>query len=215
MYAKQRFDLRKTVWVSLGASVIVSLLIAAGTFFLPFNHGEIRGAPLDSRAAATVVLDQKEQVAALPVRLIIPAIDVDAKVQLVGLDEDESGAMAVPSNFTDVGWYKDGVRPGMSGSAVIAGHFNGKKVSEAVFYDLAKLQVGDKVVIMSEESTEEIFTVVRVETYAYDASTTDVFTSADGKSKLNLITCGGTWMSEKRLYDKRTVVFTELLTDVE
>lgn len=215
MYAKQRFDLRKTVWVSLSASVIVSLLIAAGTFFLPFNHGESRGGPLDSSATARVVSDQKEQVAALPIRLMIPAIDVDAKVQFVGLDEDGSGAMAVPSNFTDVGWYKDGVRPGMSGSAVIAGHLNGKKVPEAVFYDLDKLQIGDKVVIMSEESTEDIFTVVRVETYAYDAPTADVFTSADGKSRLNLITCGGEWLPEENVYNKRTVIFTELLTDVE
>lgn len=207
-------NIKNKILASLGVSVIVIILIALVIFIFPFTKGE-GGVPIDSRAAATVVLDQKELVAALPARLIIPAIDVDAKVQFVGLDADGSGAMAVPSNFTDVGWYKDGVRPGMSGSAVIAGHFNGKKVPEAVFYDLDKLQVGDKVVIMSEELTQSIFTVVKVETYAYDAPTADVFTSADGKSRLNLITCGGEWLPEENVYNKRTVIFTELLTDVE
>lgn len=207
-------NIKNKILASLGVSVIVTILIALVMFILPFTQGE-GGVPLDSRAAATVVLDQKEQVPALPVRLIIPAIDVDAKVQFVGLDEDGSGAMAVPSNFTDVGWYQGGVRPGMSGSAVITGHLNGKKVPKAVFFNLDKLQVGDRVVIMSEELTQDIFTVVKVETYAYDAPTADVFTSADGKSRLNLITCGGEWLPKERVYNKRTVVFTELLTDVE
>ena len=136
-------------------------------------------------------------------------------VQYVGLSTDGTGEMAVPSNFTDVGWYMEGVRPGMHGSAVMAGHYNGKGIPEAVFYDLDTLQVGDEVVIMSAERVENIFYVTRVETYDYDADTTDVFITTDGKARLNLITCGGEWLPEEKAYNKRTVVFTELLTDVE
>lgn len=164
---------------------------------------------------AETTFEPEEWIPELPVRLIIPTIGVDAEVQYVGLAESGTGAMGVPSNFTDVGWYKDGVRPGMRGSAVIAGHYNGKNTPRAVFYDLNTLKVGDEVVIMSAERIEDIYFVVKIETYDYDAVTTDVFISTDGKKRLNLITCGGDWMPESKLFNKRTVVFTELLTDVE
>lgn len=162
-----------------------------------------------------VALEPQEWVPEPPVRLVIPVIDVDAPVQYVGLDANGSGAMAVPSNFTDVGWYEPGVRPGMRGSAVIAGHLNGKDIPEAVFFELDTLEIGDEVVIMSAERIEDIFQVVRIETYAHDDSTEDVFVSTDGKKRLNLITCGGEWLPEEGQYNERTVVFTELLTDVE
>lgn len=149
----------------------------------------------------------------LPVRLLIPAIDVDAVVQPVG--RLPGGAMDVPTNFTDVGWYKEGVRPGARGSAVIAGHLNGKGVPEAVFFNLDKLVVGDEVVIMSAERIEDIFVVVYIETYDYEAATETIFSNTDGKVRLNLITCGGEWLSDEKQYSSRTVVFTEQLTDVE
>src|SRR4051812_23415107 len=57
---------------------------------------------------------------ATPFRLRIPAINVDAKIQSVGLGK--SGNMAVPSNYTDAAWYRDGPAPGQLGSAVIDGH---------------------------------------------------------------------------------------------
>lgn len=158
---------------------------------------------------------EQEELAELPVRLIIPAIGVDAEVQYVGLASDGTGEMEVPSNFTDVGWYQDGVRPGMRGSAVIAGHFNGKGVPQAVFYDLDTLRIGDEVAIMSAERVEDVFRVVKIETYEHDDPTTDVFLSSDGKVKLNLITCGGEWLPREDLYEKRTVVFTELVSTTE
>lgn len=164
---------------------------------------------------AETTIEMGEWIPELPVRLVIPAIEVDAVVQLVGLDENGSGAMGVPDNFTDVGWYKDGVRPGMRGSAVIAGHYNGKNTPQAVFYDLHTLKIGDEVVVMSAERIEDIYFVVKIETYDYDAPTTDVFISTDGRKRLNLITCGGDWIPESKLYNKRTVVFTELMTDIE
>ena len=44
--------------------------------------------------------------------------------------------MGVPTNFTDVGWYRYGPAPGTPGNAVIDGHLDGKSVPEAVFYNL-------------------------------------------------------------------------------
>jgi LPXTG-site transpeptidase (sortase) family protein len=198
----------------LGILLLTVIVLVLGfSFFTSATPDSLAVAPAPLQAVE--LPEEREWIPELPVRLVIPAIDVDAEVQYVGVDEDGTGEMEVPSNFTDVGWYKHGVRPGMRGSAVIAGHYNGKGIPEAVFYDLHTLEIGDEVVIMSAERIEEIFQVVKIETYAYDAPTTEIFMSTDEKKRLNLITCSGEWLSDENQYNKRTVVFTELLTDVE
>ncbi len=197
---------------------VLALTVFAGVGFWIFSPFQTKSFSAVGEPPAVLEVPYEEEagwVLELPVRLVIPAINVDALVQQVGLEPTGTGEMAVPSNFTDVGWYKDGVRPGMRGSAVIAGHLNGKAVREAVFFDLHTLKVGDEVIIMSAERVEDIFRVVKIKTYEYDEEATDVFLSNDGKKRLNLITCGGTWLPEEKVYDKRTVVFTEILTDVE
>jgi len=205
--------LRKQVRVY---SMTFGVLIIVISAFLASTHLNTQSSvPPGMLVEAGVINDQDEWVSELPVRLLIPAINLNAEVQHIGLAPDNSGEMDVPSNFTDVGWYQPGTRPGMRGSAVIAGHYNGKSIPKAVFYDLGKLKVGDEVIIMSAERIEDIFYVVRVETYDYDAPTEEVFLSDDGKARLNLITCGGKWLSEKNVFDKRTVVFTQSMTDVE
>lgn len=147
----------------------------------------------------------------LPLQLFIPSIGVSTTVQIVGLADDDTGAMGVPDNFTDVGWYKHGPRPGMVGSAVIAGHYNGKNLPKAIFYDLSELEINDTVEVIDENGTSLIFQVVKMRTYSYNEATEEVFVSNDGKVRLNLITCGGSWLKDEKLYDQRTVVFTELV----
>jgi sortase A len=149
----------------------------------------------------------------VPVRLLIPSIHVSADIQHVGLVPGNMATMDVPDNFTDVGWYKEGPRPGMVGSAVIDGHLNGKNVPEAVFYRLDSLVIGDSIYVVDAEMKVLKFRVVAVRMYAHDDETDDVFTNTEGKAHLNLITCAGTWMKDAALYDKRTVVFTELVSD--
>lgn len=147
-----------------------------------------------------------------PHRLIIPAIGVDANVQKVGLAWQGTGDMGIPTNFTDVGWYKDGPAPGAPGSAVIDGHLDGKDVPEAVFYNLDKLKKGDEVSVVDATGKTFTFRVVETKVYDYNAPADDVFDTDKSKTRLNLITCAGSWDKTARLYDKRVVVFTELVT---
>lgn len=192
------------------------VLVLLSTTFFFLTTPVSTEAPTQPPATVTIPaqLLPTAELPARPARLLIPAIAVDAAVQYVGLESDGSGAMAVPSNFTDVGWYKHGVRPGTQGSAVIAGHYNGKDIPEAVFYDLDALRIGDEVTIMNASNTiERSFRVVKIASYEYDVPTTDVFISNDGRERLNLITCGGRWLAEVNRYDTRTVVFTERMVD--
>jgi sortase (surface protein transpeptidase) len=84
----------------------------------------------------------------VPSRLIIPAIKVDAAIQNVGLGK--SGNMAVPSNYTDVGWYRYGPTPGQVGSAVIDGHVDNGFGLEAVFKNVSALEPGDDIYVATK-----------------------------------------------------------------
>jgi LPXTG-site transpeptidase (sortase) family protein len=146
-----------------------------------------------------------------PVRLLIPIIGVDTTVQSVGMAKN--GNMGIPTNFTDVAWYNQGPYPGMPGSAVIDGHLDGKKVPKAVFYDLDKLKPGDLVEVVDNNGTTLHFKVTKSQIYDYKAITDDIFSGDSSNAHLNLITCSGSWIKNQKLYDKRIVVFTDLVTD--
>jgi sortase (surface protein transpeptidase) len=147
-----------------------------------------------------------------PVRLIIPAIGVNANIQSVGLFWNGDGEMSIPTNFTDVAWYNGGPRPGMPGNAVIDGHLDGHNVKEAVFYKLGDLKPGDMVEVVDTAGKTWNFQVLRLADYDYNATTTDIFVGDNSEARLNLITCAGDWIPSQKVYNERVVVFTELVT---
>ena len=144
-----------------------------------------------------------------PAVLRIPAIGVDAHVQHVGLHP--AGRMAVPSNYSDVAWYKNGALPGEYGSAVIAGHLDNSLGFKAVFAHLDELSIGDLVYVEDATGNERVFRVKTKAVYSTDFAPTDkIFNDASGQY-LTLITCDGAWDSGKRSYERRLVVYTEAL----
>ncbi len=144
---------------------------------------------------------------ALPIRLIIRKINVDANLEYVGLTS--AGAMDVPKGPAHPAWYDRGVRPGESGSAVIAGHYGWKDNIPAVFDNLSRLHKGDKLYVVDEKGTTTTFIVSKLLTYGEHQDASDVFESNDGRSHLNLITCQGVWNKNKKSYASRLVVFTD------
>lgn len=141
----------------------------------------------------------------LPVRLFIPAINVNAEIQHVGVTS--AGEMEVPKNTVDVGWFKLGSRPGEKGSAVISGHFDGKDGKAGVFNNLHKLKKGDKLYIKDDKETVTIF-IVR-ESRIYEPGYAEEVFSLNDSAHLNLITCDGVWDGAKKNYSKRLVVFAD------
>jgi hypothetical protein len=166
----------------------------------------------EASSTATVGLGSSYNTSLNPVRLVIPAIGVDAAIQSVGLFWNGDGEMSIPTNFTDVAWYNGGPRPGMPGSAVIDGHLDGHDVKEAVFYRLGDLQPGDLVKVIDGKGNTFTFSVIRLADYNYNASTSDIFSSDTSSARLNLITCAGDWLPSQKLYNQRVVVFTKLIS---
>lgn len=144
----------------------------------------------------------------LPIRLMIPAVNVNAAIQNLGVTA--KGAMKVPSNTTDVGWFELGPRPGEKGSAVIAGHFNNENGGAGVFINLYKLRKDDKLYIEDDKGTSIAF-VVR-ESRIYNPGYADEVFGGTDSAHLNLITCDGVWDGTKKSFSKRLVVFTDKLT---
>lgn len=150
---------------------------------------------------------QRERALGVPVRLLIPAIDVDASLEGVGVTND--GAMGTPKDPAFAAWFNLGPRPGESGSAVIAGHYGWKNNIQAVFDNLSDLEAGDKIFIEDEGGAEVVFIVRQLRIYGEDDAPTGVFSSHDGNAHLNLITCGGVWDATKKSYSTRIVVFAD------
>jgi LPXTG-site transpeptidase (sortase) family protein len=143
----------------------------------------------------------------LPVRLKIPIIGVDSAIEDALITPD--GRMDVPAGSVHVAWFALGPHPGEKGSAVIGGHFGIKNGVPFVFYQLDKLVAGNKVYVVDDKGDTLTFVVRAIQSFDRNADGTTVFTSDDGLSHLNLITCEGIWNQANGGYPKRLVVFTD------
>ena len=127
---------------------------------------------------------------AVPVRLRIPAIGVDAPFERLGLDPD--GTITAPKHWQDAGWYKDGPRPGQPGPAILLGHFDSRS-GPAVFYRLAGLAPGALVLVDRADRTTVRFRVQGRMQVAKSRFPADLVYAPTLAPSLRLVTCGGTF----------------------
>lgn len=144
----------------------------------------------------------------IPVKIKIPIIGIDANTQLI--DAKENGVMGTPTNYYDVGWFKLGPKPGEKGNAIIIGHLDTRTSPNAVFFNLYKLKIGDEIIVENNNNTTLVFKVTESKTYKYDQSPEEVFGQTE-KKRLNLITCAGNWLEDKKMYEERLIVSAEMI----
>ncbi|QKS70108.1 sortase [Paenalkalicoccus suaedae] len=145
-----------------------------------------------------------------PTKIEIPAINVDAVVDGVGLEPD--GAMSVPDDGDTVGWFNRGAKPGAQGNSVLAGHVD-DLTGPAIFFDLKDLEAGDEIIITGENGDVLTFQVMGKESYPYDDAPIDLVFGGTSSRNLNLITCTGEFDRNVGTHRERLVVFTELVDD--
>ncbi len=189
----------------------VFLLIIVGFAFSPAFIRYFSLRPTQNDSALLVVdpptIDKEKVNPGLPTRLKIPKINVDAAIEHVGLTS--GGDMDIPKGPTTAGWFSQGPRPGANGSAVIDGHFGYRNDIPAIFDNLHTLQKGDNIYVEDDKGAIIIFVVRESRQYSPNENTSSIFTSNDGKTHLNLITCQGIWSNSQRSYSKRLVVFAD------
>ena len=126
-----------------------------------------------------------------PRRLAIPRLDL--KMPIMAVTVDDTGAMAVPTRPTEIGWYAYGPRPGSArGSAVLGGHVDSREYGVGPLIALTQLRRGDDIVITTNKGAER-FRVSTVRLIGKgDLDLREVFTR-EGKPLLQILTCGGTY----------------------
>jgi sortase (surface protein transpeptidase) len=149
----------------------------------------------------------KPLAAALPQRIDIPELGVQAPVVARGLDTQ--GAIDPPpfDQAGVVGWYAAGAKPGAEGTALMVGHVD-TETRPAVFYKLSTMRAGETIRVVRDDGRIAEFTVDDVEVVQrdhFDARQAYGPRRAD-RAELRLITCGGTFDRTSRSYTANVIV---------
>lgn len=140
----------------------------------------------------------------VPVRVEIPSVGVDSKVQDIGTAWVDGQLIWETIPFI-VGHYRSTAQAGQNGNAVFAGHVTSRNWGN-VFIDLYKIKLGDEVLIYSDDT---VFTYVVTRVRLVLPTETGVMDATPGPTA-TLITCGGDWIPEKHEYSHRLIVTAKL-----
>jgi len=146
-----------------------------------------------------------------PKYIAIPAIGI-SNTPILKLGLTSSGAIAVPDNIYEAGWYDGSSQPGQSGAMFIYGHVS-SWTADGIFYNLHKLQPGDEISIVRGDTTSYIYRVIKSVVYPYNAVPMNtVLAPVDANTPgLNLMTCTGQVIKNTSEFNERLVVYTSLV----
>jgi sortase (surface protein transpeptidase) len=198
---------------SILAAAGVVVVIGAGVTMIVIGwHGSGPPQPPKTTSvnAPEPVVKARPMNRALPVRITIPRIHVNAPVEPLGQNPD--GTVEVPTLTRPnlAGWYKYGPTPGQKGAAVVLGHVDAHR-HQAVFFRLGSLHRGDRIHVTRAGGTTATFAVDSVVPVAKDAFPTQ---SVYGKTKyaaLRVVTCGGKYDKKTMHYLDNIIVYAHLV----
>jgi len=161
--------------------------------------------PADGAPPAEVFKSARtyDEVAA-PVRLRIPALKVDAKIENLGLQRD--GTIAVPATTDIAGWYEYGPRPGQPGPAVLLGHVD-SQAGPGIFFDLYRVRPGTVVRVDRADGSSATFTITQVKKVPKVQFPTDLVYAPTLDPTLRLVTCGGSFDRSRGSYRDNVIAF--------
>jgi hypothetical protein len=178
-----------------GAVVLAFALHAQASAPVPRPAGAIDPSPAVSSpgpaGSSTAPQAAPPLGASRPRTIQIPSIGVRSKVNPIGLAAD--GSIAVPQPGPDLNqaaWFKNSPTPGQPGPSVIEGHVDSVS-GPSVFFDLGKLEPGQRIIVTREDGKRLTFTIDAVRDYLKSKFPTSVVYGAKDLSKpaLRLITC--------------------------
>jgi hypothetical protein len=143
-----------------------------------------------------------------PVRLRIPALHIDSRLDALGLQKD--GSVAVPKRIDVAGWYRRGPRPGQPGPAVILGHVD-STTGPGIFVDLRTIPRGTLVHVDRTDGSSVTFRVTAVTQVPKNRFPTDLVYAPTLDPTLRLVTCGGSFDHARRSYRDNVIAFADLV----
>jgi sortase (surface protein transpeptidase) len=208
--------------IELRTILIVGLvLVAVGAFIVAHALGA--GSKLPPAAAQDIPATVSTTVpyapnpaniaAPLPassaMRIVIPAIKVNAPVTHLDLNAD--GTVQVPplSNHNLAGWYDRSVMPGARGTSVILGHVD-DYAGASVFFNIKNLRKGEAIYVIRADGQTAVFSVDGVQkAVKANFPTSDVYGNVPYPA-LRLVTCGGPFNAKTGEYLDSIVVYAHL-----
>ncbi len=144
-----------------------------------------------------------------PVRLVIPALAVDADVAGVSLNEDLT--MPAPPSAALVAWYTYSATAGTDGNVVLAGHrdWQGQR---GIFHALDRVAEGDLLWLQDATGVWYLYAVVWSASYPEESAPIEALVGATSRPSMTLITCSGAFDRSIGRYLERRVVRAELVT---
>lgn len=142
-------------------------------------------------------------------RLVIPSIGVDAPFSVKTVPS--GGQMPNPNGPEDVAWYDfsgfDGLggTPGLGGNVVLAGHVDYINYGPAVFWDIPKLDTGDRVQIRMNDGSVVEYAIEFNKTVQADEAPWDEIVAGTAEESITLITCVGQFSAGQ--YSDRQIVW--------
>lgn len=221
----KRVDYAKKQKILLRIVVVFMFFMAEGVMMWAMADSKVSYSPVQNQVEVakkkpkkTIKVEEKQVAAEAPapapsfnpadMYVVIPKLYINAPVEPVGVTA--SGEMATSKSLTNVAWYKDGAKPGDTGSAVLAGHY-GAPNETGIFRSIDKLKTGDTIEIKNKSGSTAKFSIYNIATYKVsEVPLQDLFNRSDGKY-LNLITCVGTWDNSTSTYDQRMVAYSKLV----
>jgi sortase (surface protein transpeptidase) len=143
-----------------------------------------------------------------PVRIVIPAIGVNARVIPLGLNRDQT--IQVPANAADTGWFRPGPEPGEQGAAVIVGHV-ATRSGPAVFYRLRRLRVGQVITIRLRDGSTVRYVARSMITVLKTRFPTNRVYARTTQPTLRLITCAGKLNTSTGHHPENYIVFASIV----
>jgi hypothetical protein len=126
---------------------------------------------------------------AVPDRLEIPAIGVDAPVQPTGVQA--GGALAIPPDPSDVGWWAGGGFPGeAAGAVVLAGHIDSAASGPGALFRLQDVRPGQAVTVVAGGHAYR-YRVAALRAYAKNTLPAAAIFGQQVSSRLVIVSCGG------------------------
>jgi len=197
---------RTTALAALGLALVAVLAGGSAPVAGPRPATAAAAAPpADGAPPAEVFKSARtyDEVAA-PVRLRIPALKVDAKIENLGLQRD--GTIAVPATTDIAGWYEYGPRPGQPGPAVLLGHVD-SQAGPGIFFDLYRVRPGAVVRVDRADGSSATFTITQVKKVPKVQFPTDLVYAPTLDPTLRLVTCGGSFDRSRGSYRDNVIAF--------
>lgn len=207
--------LRRLAAAALLSAAVVGTA-ACGSSDAPATVPEIAAAPADPGTAPAVPTSPGAQVPIRqatptpaeeipdPVRVTVEGTGIELEVIPVG--QEPNGAMTLPDNHYQAGWYRFGPAPGSSrGSAVLAAHVD-SRTEQLPIAGLDEVPAGTPVTVTRSDGSVLRYATENVRNIPKAALTEFDLFDRDGAPRLELVTCGGKWLDAVGDYEDNVVL---------